>query len=160
MHSSSQPRRRIELGLHDQKVIDAAQKHLDALHTLLGDHSAPTLSASHGGDREKIVRDVLKLRRLRQDFFNGGLFSDPAWDILLELYATALSGRRIAVMALADVISAPLSTVIRWVKKLELDGWVRRAHDPFDGRRVWVYLSDKSQQQLDAYFEAWSPLPG
>ena len=152
MHSSNQPRRRIDL--HDQKVVDAAQKHLDALHSLLGDRSAPTVAASHGADREKIVRDVLKLRRRRQEFFGGGLFSDPAWDILLELYETALSGRRIAITALADVICAPLSTVIRWVKKLEQDGWVHRVDDPFDGRRVWIYLSDNSLRQLDAYFDA------
>jgi DNA-binding MarR family transcriptional regulator len=140
-----------------ERVIDAAKKHLDALHSIFGDPSGRVAPVAHGGEREAMVRDILRLRRRRQDFFGEGLFSDPAWDILLELYATALNGRRIAATALADVLGTPASTCLRWINKLEQDGWVRRLDDPFDGRRVWIYISDRGLERMDAYFEAWSP---
>ena len=38
------------------------------------------------------VEDILRLRRARSGAFGTGLFSDPAWDILLYLFAARLRG--------------------------------------------------------------------
>src|SRR3546814_5506642 len=46
------------------------------------------------------IRDMLRLRRLRDRFFPGDLFADPAWDMLLDLMAAHLSGQRVSVSSL------------------------------------------------------------
>lgn len=107
--------------------------------------------------RERLVRDMLRLRRQRTEFFGPDLFADPAWDILLELYASALGGLKQAVSTISPLIQVPQSTVIRWIDKLEEDGWLYRVDDQFDRRRIWVQLSEKGFAQLNAYFEAWAP---
>src|SRR3546814_16217110 len=55
------------------------------------------------------IRDMLRLRRLRDRFFPGDLFADPAWDILLRLIAAPLSGQRGSVfsLCLAPAFPAP-----------------------------------------------------
>jgi DNA-binding MarR family transcriptional regulator len=99
---------------------------------------------------------MLRLRRLRADYFGNDLFSDPAWDILLELYATEVAGGRIAGSALAAVIDVPATTVLRWLRRLEADGWVRREDDQLDGRRMWLHLSKQGISRIEAYLDAWS----
>src|SRR4051812_23053389 len=53
--------------------------------------------ASHTAER---VRTILRARRLRDRFFEAQLFADPAWDILLELYAAELGRYRTSVSSL------------------------------------------------------------
>ena len=95
-------------------AIDGAQQYLDLLRSFL--EGGPVLPTTmYGREHLKLVKNMLVLRRKRADFFGADLFSDPAWDILLELYETQLTGRRIAVSALAAVIDVPATTVLRWV---------------------------------------------
>ncbi len=39
-----------------------------------------------------LIREAIKLRRLRDSYFPADLFADPAWDILLDLFAARLEG--------------------------------------------------------------------
>ncbi len=45
----------------------------------------------------QLVRALLRLRRVRGQFFLPALFADPAWDILLNLAAARIERRRVAV---------------------------------------------------------------
>ena len=47
------------------------------------------------------VREILKARAARRKFFNEQLFADPAWDMLLELYALKCEDLRISVSKLS-----------------------------------------------------------
>jgi DNA-binding transcriptional ArsR family regulator len=67
---------------------------------------------------------ILMLRRGREEVFGKNLFSDPAWDILLELYAAHLGRRTISITDLAADIGLPQSTVSRWVDVLAENGFV------------------------------------
>jgi hypothetical protein len=46
------------------------------------------------------VRSIIRTRRLRDRFFPSGLFADPAWDMLPELYAARLERHAVAVSSL------------------------------------------------------------
>ena len=65
---------------------------------------------------------VMEMRRRRSAVFGEGLFSDPAWDILLELFAAELDGRGLGLPDLAHI--APRSTLARWLTALEERGLV------------------------------------
>jgi DNA-binding MarR family transcriptional regulator len=99
------------------------------------------------------VRAIIESRRARADFFeNGDLFSDPAWDILLELYAIDLEQRKHTVGSLCRSVAVPPTSVVRWLKALESENLVIRWEDHLDARRVFVKLSDQGRASLDAYF--------
>lgn len=117
----------------------------------------PLPASSPGPVDERVVRRLLRARRLREQKFGADLFADPAWDILLEAYAAQLAQQRISVSGLCCGSAVPATTALRWIKKLEEDGWLIREADPFDARRFWLTLTDSASARLAEYFEAVWP---
>jgi len=95
----------------------------------------------HSGQEltEKQVRWLLDLRRERAELFGDGLFEEPAWDILLELLAAELAGRRLTLEDLAR--NAPKSTVARWVAALEERRLVVCDAGGLMPAQLWIVLS-------------------
>ncbi|MET0250256.1 MAG: winged helix DNA-binding protein [Sphingobium sp.] len=100
------------------------------------------------------VRDLLRARRMRADFLPGDLFADPAWDMLLDLYAARLDHERVSVSSLCIASGVPPTTALRWIKTLTDAGIVLRQQDPHDGRRVFIALTDATAQHLANWFAA------
>ena len=46
------------------------------------------------------VRRIIRQRRMRDEYFGSDMFADPAWDILLDLYAAKLERHRVSVSSL------------------------------------------------------------
>jgi hypothetical protein len=101
----------------------------------------------------KFVRSIIKARTARNRFFEAELFADPAWDMLLELYALACEGRRISVSKLSLAAGVPTTTALRWIDKLEAESLVARVDDPLDARRVWVLLSKAGYAAMKAFVD-------
>jgi DNA-binding MarR family transcriptional regulator len=110
-----------------------------------------TASAMHSVS-EADVRLVLRARRNRATFFKADLFADPAWDMLLALYAAELGQRRVTVSSLCRAAAVPPTTALRWISTLVAQRLVVRSADPFDGRRVFVAMSDKARIAMTGYF--------
>jgi DNA-binding MarR family transcriptional regulator len=117
---------------------------------------APAESAAIAPDAGH-VEDLVRARRQRAKFFNPELFADPAWDMLLELYAAALSQRRVSVSSLCIASGVAATTALRWMSALQKDGLIARENDPLDGRRVFVKLSAKGQRSIEDYFLSLPP---
>jgi DNA-binding MarR family transcriptional regulator len=125
-------------------------------------HKQSTPSRSRGAPIEPFfsnqsmrrARELVSARARRGNFFNSSLFSDPAWDILLELYVAETEGKRLCVSAIGVMAAIPATTVLRWLAALEQEGLVMRAGDPFDARRVFVSLTDAALNALNAYFQS------
>lgn len=98
------------------------------------------------------VRHVLKARAARSRFFGADLFADPAWDMMLDLYAAHLTGGLISVSSLCLVSGVPTSTGLRWIKVLEGRGFVAREDDPHDHRRVYLSLTPRAIGAIESYF--------
>jgi len=102
----------------------------------------------------EIVRRVFELRRKREQSFPAKLFGDPAWDMLLQLYAAHLESQRISITRLTRVCAIPATTVLRRLGSLTDAGLVTRSEDPFDSRRVYVALSFSGAEAMDRCFAA------
>lgn len=100
------------------------------------------------------LREIIKLRRLRDRFFQNDLFADPAWDILLDLKAAALEGQRVSVSSLCIAAAVPPTTALRWITAMTENGMLVRRQDPADARRVFIELSEDASAKLDDYFVA------
>ena len=101
-----------------------------------------------------ILRELIKLRRLRDRFFPPDLFADPAWDILLDLKAAAQEGQKVSVSSLCIAAAVPPTTALRWVTAMTDSGMLLRRQDPADARRVFIELSAETSAKLDDYFAA------
>jgi DNA-binding MarR family transcriptional regulator len=97
------------------------------------------------------VRNLIKLRRLRDRYFDASLFADPAWDILLDLYAARLEGRSVSVSSLCIAAAVPPTTALRWITSMTEHGALVRRQDPDDARRVFIELSDNSADAMRNY---------
>ena len=109
-------------------------------------------SADQGEITSALLHEMLVARRGRTRFFPDGLFSDPAWDILLDLLKSRLSQRRVSVSSVCVASNAPPTTALRWIKLLENEGLVTRRADPFDGRRFYIELTEQAEASLGQYF--------
>jgi hypothetical protein len=99
----------------------------------------------------KQIQSLIETRRLRSELVGGGLFSDPAWDIILELYLASLMQYRVQVSSVC-VGLVPPTTTLRWVDILVKRGLISRRCDPFDARRTLLSLSEEGCRRLDSLF--------
>jgi DNA-binding MarR family transcriptional regulator len=101
------------------------------------------------------VTQIIENRRRRTLLFSADLFADPAWDIMLELFLAGLEFRRTAISDLGYKIEVPMTTSLRWIDKLQADGWVKRIPDPRDHRRVLVELSARGTHGMHVWLGDW-----
>jgi DNA-binding MarR family transcriptional regulator len=104
--------------------------------------------------RAKAVRRVLRQRRMREQYFPADLFADPAWDMLLDLYAARLERQPVSVSSLCIAAAVPATTALRWIKTMTDAGLFVREADPHDGRRIFIALAEGACEALARYFEA------
>ena len=104
---------------------------------------------------EDHIQSVLLVRRARASVLGENLFSDPAWDILLELYAAFLAGRRVTLSELARVTGTPARITARWIQALEQSGNIsvdRNQESPF---LIYVELSDEGAARMQRLADQW-----
>lgn len=75
----------------------------------------------------------------------GGLFGEPGWDILLDVYIAQKSRRAIQVSSVCIEAGVPSTTILRWLARLETEGLVYRTSDNVDGRRRYVRLTEAGE---------------
>lgn len=98
------------------------------------------------------VRKAIRARRLRNRPFPDVLFEDPAWDMLLDLYAAHLERAQVSVSSLCIAAAVPPSTALRWIGRMTEDGLFVREPDPFDRRRAFMALSEAALDRMNRYF--------
>lgn len=97
------------------------------------------------------VRAVIRARRMRAQFFGPELFADPAWDMLLDLFAAGIERRRVSVSSLCIAAAVPPTTALRWIGTLNEAGLFERQADPSDRRRAYIGLSAKAVEGMKSY---------
>ena len=100
----------------------------------------------------RLIRRIIRQRQLRARFFDGDLFADPAWDILLDLTAARAEHLRVSVTSLCIASGVPPTTALRWIGQMTDTGLLLRVDDEADRRRAFIALSDKSADAMARYF--------
>lgn len=98
------------------------------------------------------VSAVIRARRLREKYFSAELFSDPAWDIMLDLLHSELMQVRVSVSNLCMAAAVPATTALRWIGSMAEQGLIVRHGDPRDRRRVFIELAPEVSLALRRYF--------
>lgn len=118
----------------------------------LGEIDQPSVTARQ-------VRAIISQRRQRERHFDADLFADPAWDMMLDLYACWLDRKRVSVSSLCIAASVPATTALRWIKLLEAKGHFVRLPDTHDARRIYVALSPSALLEMHRYFAQLPEVP-
>jgi PAS domain S-box-containing protein len=109
-------------------------------------------------DEKRVLRvaaqRILAKRRLRTRFFEDEMFGEPAFDLLLDLFAQELAGRDTYTTSAAVASGAPLTTALRQIAMLVERGLIARDPDPTDRRRVRLRMTDPGAVQMRDYLLA------
>jgi CheY-like chemotaxis protein len=108
-------------------------------------------------DRKRATLDDLRsVRKVRSKYFPSELFSDPCWEMLLDLYDGQLAGQDVTVTSLGAASGASLTTALRRMDALQSHGLIERSEDPEDKRRTIVRLSRAGLDAVERFFDTYS----
>ncbi|APR53126.1 MarR family transcriptional regulator [Sphingomonas koreensis] len=110
-------------------------------------------------DLAQRVHAYLVARRARVTVLKGDWFADPAWDLLLDLFAARHLGRRVSISSACIAANVPPTTALRWIDKLVEDGVLLRENDPLDGRRSYLGLAPEVAARLEQWVERYLQRP-
>jgi hypothetical protein len=107
----------------------------------------------------RMVRQMIRHRQQRARFFRADLFSDPAWDMLLDLTAAAGEMKQVSVTSLCIASCVPPSTALRWITQMIGCGLLRRVEDKMDRRRAFIELTEQAADNMARYFAGIEDTP-
>src|SRR5690348_11712896 len=71
-----------------------------------------------------VAQGLYRLRRRRERLFPTPLFSEPGWDLLLDLFIAESEGKRVSITSACIAAAVPTTTAVRCLKQLESLGFV------------------------------------
>jgi DNA-binding MarR family transcriptional regulator len=156
--------RRLSIELNPSKTITLTERDREdarRLLALLSEHDGEVagsalpaaLFQSIHAERERLrekARQILALRRKRNKRFSSAMFSEPAWEMLLALYASDGAGR-LTVSGLALQSGSSKATALRWIDYLEQQGLIARDAHPTDQRVAFAKLTEQGKEALEGY---------
>lgn len=100
-------------------------------------------------DRRDFARRLLRVHQQRNVILGADSFRDPAWDMLLDLYAQDSGHTGTMISALCIASGVPQTTALRYIYRLAQLGLVQIADHPTDQRRTMVSLSDDARPRIE-----------
>ena len=101
--------------------------------------------------RSRVLQEIFRARRRRAELFGSQILGEPAWEIILELYAAELGRQRLLVSKVGQASGISQSTALRWMHRLEAEGWIGREPDPHRGRRIFAVLTPQASVAMHTY---------
>jgi DNA-binding MarR family transcriptional regulator len=101
----------------------------------------------------QFARLLLRERRDRDLVLLADMLGDPAWDMVLDLFAAGEDGKRIPVSSVCLAAGVPPSTALRWLTILVEKQLIARADDMRDKRRVNVSLTPATRISMISYLQ-------
>lgn len=142
------PRNNVDLLANVQRLCQTVEE----LTARLDDAALPApvpadpIAATEPETLESKALHVAKLgvavRRRREKVFGEGLFSEPIWDILLDLFIARCEGIDVTVGNACLAASVPMTSALRYCQTLLERGIVYRERDRKDGRRIFLRMSE------------------
>ncbi|QTD56467.1 MarR family winged helix-turn-helix transcriptional regulator [Parasphingorhabdus cellanae] len=103
----------------------------------------------------KLVQDELKLRKR---FFSDLVSDGHSWDVLLTLLAAKNEKKDSSLTAISTLGGIKATTGLRWIDVLRREGLVIIANDVDDGRKQFVFLTERGQSGMESYLGAVAEL--
>ena len=102
-------------------------------------------------DLSRLACRIYDGRRTRDRVFDRDIFGEPAWDMLLALYALPTRGELMTVSSLTYAAGAAQATGHRWQRILLSEGLIERQPQGIDGRKHIVSLTQTGRSLMDKF---------
>jgi DNA-binding MarR family transcriptional regulator len=103
------------------------------------------------GELCRLAGKIYDARRMRERILDQRLFGEPAWDMLLALYALPSRGEMLRPSYLAFAANVPSATGIRWERILTKRGLIERGPRELAPRRQFVRLTEEGRSLMERY---------
>lgn len=90
--------------------------------------------------------------KARHDLFPG-VFSDPSWDLLLNIHLAEREGRRLSVSEACRTSSLVATVALRAIANLSERGVILRITDDKEPKRIYLRLSNETRQKLTRWLD-------
>lgn len=159
MDNSTRPEQ--DIGATASLPIALAMQDVEALVRIAdGLRSGPTAGAYAPYPRSEELRRlagaIYRFRRVRDDELGELMFSDPRWDMMLDLYIQEGQGRKVSVSSACVGAVAPATTALRHLGALVHHGFIERRGDPSDARVMLIELTNRGREKLERVLASWT----
>jgi DNA-binding MarR family transcriptional regulator len=134
--------------------IDGAIRVLRSLEQGLGRKTASGGPAAKPEELVAMAKFIQTVRSERSALFDGDLFGEASWDIMLSLYISQRQGYRMKVSSVCHESGVPETTALRWLDRLVQLGLARKSRNPYDSRSNFVELTDGALDKMDLMMES------
>lgn len=165
LDKASEIRQGFEFRTQGSNHLDRLAQELQALKGLL---TSPAASSPEKPQTDKTEEQkpftrerflsLIQSNEIKKKIFKDDLFSDPVWNMLLELMQHELQGQNAAASSLYFSSGAPMSTASRRLAEMESAGLIERKIDEHDKRRQIVKIKPETYRLIEAYFRAINDL--
>jgi len=141
----------LSLSLDDEVVLDLR---LGLSHVAEAEASRLRAALPPRPKRSQLARlayEIHVARMTRDRLFNEELFGEPAWDMLLCLYALPPRGEVLTVSSLSLAANVAPTTGLRWQQTLEEEGLIRKGPHILDQRVRLIGLTQRGRLRMDEY---------
>jgi DNA-binding MarR family transcriptional regulator len=108
------------------------------------------------GSAQALALELLSWRRRREQLFGAHMFSDPVWDMMLDLLVHHEQNRLVNVTSLCVASMASFSTALRWIQAMEKEGFIVRQPDPHDRRQILVRPTPEFVARFRPFLDSWA----
>lgn len=130
-----------------QRRLDALARDVESMRETLS--AVAVRVEAHGPpDPAATAEALLAARRVRGEALGPNLFADPAWDLLLALFAAAERGESLSVSRLCAAAGVAQTTALRWLEQLEAARLISRGVDSADARRTLIALAPDAREKM------------
>jgi DNA-binding MarR family transcriptional regulator len=141
--------------------IDDIARRLDELLRAMADVSPPAAGpVLVEAEKLAAARRAFRNRRERERLFGQALFTDPSWDVLLDLFIARKEGREVTVFSACQATAVPEETVLRCITHLVEAKLVTRRAGASDPRSIYLTLTEKARALMHDYFSRTMPGSG
>jgi DNA-binding MarR family transcriptional regulator len=132
-------------------LVEALSRRVNNLEVQCGADMLPRELTFTDEKLATIASSIYRARRRRTKLFDKNMFSEPAWDMLLDLFINGVRGLRVSSTSLCHAADVPVPTGLRWIILLENKGLLRRQPGPHDGRVAFLEISDRGTELMRKY---------
>lgn len=115
-------------------------------------------AAAHHAELGDFARQIVAGRKQRELYFDPMLFSNPAWDILLNLFVADADARPVTVLDACRGSTVPQGVALRWLCYLKQEEMVLETSDLSCDRQTLIQLSDHARLAIGAYLGSLTAL--
>lgn len=137
--------------------IEDIARRLDELVQAVSNVSAQVPAAALREGVLPAARRAWRARRERQRIFGPSIVTDPAWDILLDLFIARLEERPVTVSDLGSAIAVSKPTALRWIAQLIEAKLVASAPNASEADDRRLQLTDEGLNLMCDYFLRTGP---